>query len=116
MRRFLIALFVSACCLGQAGAAVRIKDVTSLRGARDAQLIGYGLVIGLQGTGDFLRNSPFTDQSLQSMLERMGLNMRGNSLRNKNVAAVLVTTDMPLGVDAGQRLDVTVSSLGTPPR
>jgi flagellar P-ring protein precursor FlgI len=105
-------LFVSAYCLGQTTAAVRIKDVTSLRGARDAQLIGYGLVIGLQGTGDSLRNSPFTDQSLQSMLERMGLNMRGNSLRNKNVAAVLVTTDMPLGVDAGQRLDVTVSSLG----
>jgi len=112
MRRALIALFVLAACLANASAAVRIKDVTSLRGARDAQLIGYGLVIGLQGTGDSLRNAPFTDQSLQSMLDRMGLNMRGASLRNKNVAAVLVTTDLPLGVDAGQRLDVTVSSLG----
>ena len=112
MRRALLVLFVWACCLTPAAAAVRIKDVTSLRGARDAQLTGYGLVIGLQGTGDSLRNAPFTDQSLQSMLDRMGLNMRGASLRNKNVAAVLVTTDLPLGVDAGQRLDVTVSSLG----
>jgi len=112
MRRALLVLFVWACCLTPAGAAVRIKDVTSLRGARDAQLTGYGLVIGLQGTGDSLRNAPFTDQSLQSMLDRMGLNMRGASLRNKNVAAVLVTADLSLGVDAGQRLDVTVSSLG----
>jgi flagellar P-ring protein precursor FlgI len=112
MRRGLVVLFVWACCLIPAAAAVRIKDVTSLRGARDAQLTGYGLVIGLQGTGDSLRNAPFTDQSLQSMLDRMGLAMRGAALRNKNVAAVLVTADLPLGVDAGQRLDVTVSSLG----
>ena len=112
MRRFLFALLVVAAAIVDAGAAVRIKDVTSLRGARDAQLVGYGLVIGLQGTGDSLRNSPFTDQSLQSMLDRMGLSMRGASLRNKNVAAVLVTTDLAVGTDAGQRLDVTVSSLG----
>ena len=91
---------------------MRIKDVTSLRGARDLQLIGYGLVVGLQGTGDSLRNAPFTDQALQSMLDRMGLATRGNSLRNKNVAAVIVTADLALGADAGQRLDVTVSSLG----
>ena len=82
MKRALLALFVWTCCLIQAGAAVRIKDITSLRGARDAQLIGYGLVIGLQGTGDSLRNAPFTDQSLQSMLDLLGLNMRGASLRN----------------------------------
>ena len=69
MRRFLGAFLI---CLAafEATAAVRIKDVTSLRGARDAQLIGYGLVIGLQGTGDSLRNAPFTDQALQSMLDR----------------------------------------------
>ncbi len=112
MKRALLALFVWTCCLLPAGAAVRIKDVTSLRGSRDAQLLGYGLVIGLQGTGDSLRNAPFTDQSLQSMLDRLGLNMRGASLRNKNVAAVLVTTDLAVGVDSGQRVDVTVSSLG----
>jgi flagellar P-ring protein precursor FlgI len=111
MRALVASLFLLANLVG-AQAAVRIKDVTSLRGARDAQLIGYGLVIGLQGTGDSLRNAPFTDQALQSMLDRMGLAMRGNSLRNKNVAAVIVTADLPLGVDSGQRLDVTVSSLG----
>ncbi len=111
MRALALLLFVLA-SLTPALAGVRIKDVTSLRGARDSQLIGYGLVIGLQGTGDSLRNAPFTDQALQSMLDRMGLAMRGNSLRNKNVAAVIVTADLPLGMDAGQRLDVTVSSLG----
>ena len=64
MRRLLIALLVCA-LVGPAAAAVRIKDVTALRGARDSQLIGYGLVIGLQGTGDTLRNAPFTQQALQ---------------------------------------------------
>ena len=112
MRIIVLALFLLVASLGAALAGVRIKDVTSLRGARDAQLIGYGLVIGLQGTGDSLRNAPFTDQALQSMLDRLGLTVRGSSLRNKNVAAVIVTADMPLGTDAGQRLDVTVSSLG----
>ena len=95
-----------------ASAVVRIKDVTSLRGQRDNQLIGYGLVIGLQGTGDTLRNVPFTEQSIQSMLDRMGLNARGSALRNRNVAAVIVTSDLPSGIEAGQRIDVTVSSLG----
>ncbi|MDE3175874.1 MAG: flagellar basal body P-ring protein FlgI [Pseudomonadota bacterium] len=112
MRRALAILLLALAFVAQAGAAVRIKDTTSLRGARDAQLVGYGLVIGLQGTGDSLRNAPFTDQALQSMLERLGLAMRGSSLRNKNVAAVIVTADLPYGMDAGQRLDVTVSSLG----
>jgi flagellar P-ring protein precursor FlgI len=111
MRALLAALLLLASLLG-ADAAVRIKDVTSLRGARDAQLIGYGLVVGLQGTGDSLRNAPFTNHALQSMLEQMGLAMRGNAMGNKNVAAVIVTADMPLGMDPGQRLDVTVSSLG----
>ena len=112
MTRVAVALMCLLAAVASAGAAVRIKDVTSLRGARDLQLIGYGLVVGLQGTGDSIRNAPFTDQALQSMLDRMGLAMRGNSLRNKNVAAVIVTADLALGVDAGQRLDVTVSSLG----
>ena len=97
---------------GAASAAVRIKDVTSLRGQRDFQLIGYGLVIGLAGSGDTLRNIPFTEQSIQSMLDRLGINARGSSLRNRNVAAVIVTADFPGGMEAGQRLDVTVSALG----
>ncbi len=112
MMRALLALLLVLTSLGHALAAVRIKDVTQLRGVTDAQLIGYGLVVGLQGTGDSMRNAPFTDHALQSMLSQMGLTVRSNSLRNKNVAAVIVTADMPLGMDAGQRLDVTVSSLG----
>lgn len=111
MRALALAL-VLCLAFGVASAAVRIKDVTSLRGARDNQLIGYGLVVGLQSTGDTLRNVPFTEQAIQSMLDRMGLNMRGSSLRNRNVAAVIVTADFPSGLDIGQRLDVTVSALG----
>jgi len=114
MRRLVVALL--ACLMAaQAAAGVRIKDITSLRGARDSQLIGYGLVIGLQGTGDTLRNVPFTEQALQSMLDRMGVNVRGVTLRNRNVAAVIVTADLPAGTDAGRRLDVTVSALGDAP-
>jgi len=112
MKRALISLILLIASATAAGAAVRIKDVTSLRGQHNAQLIGYGLVIGLQGTGDSLRNAPFTDQALQSMLDRLGVSMHGTSLRNKNVAAVIATADLPLGADAGERIDVTVSALG----
>lgn len=91
---------------------VRIKDVTTVKGVRDNQLVGYGLVIGLQGTGDSLRNSPFTEQSLQSMLDRMGVNIRGDTPRSKNVAAVIVTAQLPAFIGAGSKIDVTVSSLG----
>ncbi|RIY01895.1 flagellar basal body P-ring protein FlgI [Aureimonas flava] len=91
---------------------VRIKDVTTIKGVRDNQLVGYGLVIGLQGTGDSLRNSPFTEQSLQSMLDRMGVNVRGANPRTRNVAAVIVTADLPAFAGIGSRIDVSVSSLG----
>ena len=111
MRAFFFALLIFALA-APAAAAVRIKDVTSLRGARDRQLIGYGLVVGLQGTGDTLRNVPFTEQSIQSMLDHMGINVRSSALRNRNVAAVIVTTELPTGMDAGLRLDVSVSALG----
>ncbi len=90
----------------------RIKDVTSVQGVRENQLIGYGLVVGLSGTGDSLRNAPFTEQAMQSMLDRLGINTRGNQLRPKNVAAVLVTADLPAFTKPGSRIDVTVSSLG----
>lgn len=93
-------------------AATRIKDVASVQGVRDNQLIGYGLVMGLQGTGDTLRNSQFTEQSLQSMLDRMGVNVRDINLRTRNVAAVIVTADLPPFVGAGSRIDVTVTSMG----
>ena len=95
-----------------AHAAVRIKDIAQIEGIRDNQLIGYGLVIGLQGTGDTLRNAPFTEQSIQSMLDRLGINVRNTSLRTRNVAAVLVTADLPPFMNRGQRIDITVSSMG----
>jgi flagellar P-ring protein precursor FlgI len=111
MRAILTAFALVLFC-APVGAAVRIKDVTTLRGVHDDQLIGYGLVVGLQGSGDTLRNTPFTEQAIQSMLDRMGINARGAALRNRNVAAVMVTADLPSGTEAGLRLDVTVSSLG----
>lgn len=111
-----IALIVLLCAALPAGAAVRIKDITAVQGVRENQLVGYGLVVGLQGTGDSLTNSIFTAQSLQSMLDRMGINVRGNSrgqvLRTRNIAAVLVTADLPAFIRPGARIDVTVSSLG----
>ena len=71
-----------------------------------------GWCIGLNGTGDSLRNSPFTEQSLQSMLDRMGINVRNAKARTRNVAAVIVTADLPAFIGKGSRIDVTVSSLG----
>src|ERR1700743_3265376 len=96
----------------QAFAPVGIKDIASVRGVRDNQLIGYGLVVGLQGTGDTLNNSPFTQQAIQNMFDRMGLIVRASNWRNRNVAAVIVTADMPPAVTIGSRIDITVSSLG----
>ncbi len=108
-----VALAAVACLLGwQALAATRIKDIVSVQGVRANQLVGYGLVIGLNGTGDSLRNSPFTEQSLQSMLDRMGINVRNSKMRTRNVAAVIVTADLPAFAGQGARIDVTVSSLG----
>ncbi len=94
------------------GPVSRIKDIAALQSARDNQLIGYGLVIGLQGTGDSLRNSPFTEQSIRAMLENLGIATRGGQARAKNVAAVIVTANLPPFVKSGARIDVTVSSMG----
>jgi flagellar P-ring protein FlgI len=101
-----------------AGAAVpawatsRIKDLANIEGVRQNQLIGYGLVVGLNGTGDTLNNIPFTRQSLQAMLERLGVNVRGAQMRTGNVAAVMVTANLPAFATQGTRMDVTVSALG----
>src|SRR5258707_240711 len=73
----------------------RIKDLANIEGVRQNQLIGYGLVVGLNGTGDTLNNIPFTRQSLQAMLERLGVNIRGQTIRTGNVAAVMVTANLP---------------------
>jgi flagellar P-ring protein precursor FlgI len=111
--RQLLLLAGLLCCLAQAvNAETRIKDIVAVQGVRANQLIGYGLVIGLNGTGDTLRNSPFTEQSLQSMLDRMGINVRNSKARTRNVAAVIVTAELPAFVGKGARIDVTVSSLG----
>jgi len=97
---------------GNVLADVRIKDISSIREARSNQLIGYGLVAGLKGTGDSLRSAPFTDQSMTSMLERMGVNIRGLGARTRNIAAVMVTAELPPFAVAGNRIDITVTSLG----
>jgi len=93
-------------------AATRIKDIIDVEGVRDNMLVGYGLVVGLNGTGDSLNNSPFTEQSLIGMLERMGVNTRGTNLRTRNVAAVMVTATLPPYAASGTRIDVSVSAMG----
>jgi len=95
-----------------AQAASRIKDLANVEGVRQNQLIGYGLVVGLNGTGDTINNSPFTKQSLTAMLERLGVNIRGQTLRTGNVAAVMVTSNLPAFSTQGTHIDVTVSALG----
>ncbi|MGL4395221.1 MAG: flagellar basal body P-ring protein FlgI [Hyphomicrobium sp.] len=110
--RWLTAVFFLALLSCDVMAQSRIKDIAGVRGVRDNQLVGYGLVIGLNGTGDSLRNAPFTDQSIQSMLDRMGVNVRNANARTRNVAAVIVTADMPAFVGPGSRIDATISSLG----
>jgi len=93
-------------------APARIKDIVDMEGVRENQLVGYGLVVGLNGTGDRLNNSPFTKQSLQSMLERLGVNTQGENVRTANVAAVMVTANLPPFATQGSRMDVAVSALG----
>ncbi len=97
-----------------AGAQVRIKDIADVEGIRENQLVGYGLVVGLNGTGDKLDSSVFTKQSLIGMLERLGVNTRdqAGALKTKNVAAVMVTADLPAFARTGSRIDVSISALG----
>lgn len=97
---------------GQA-ATSRIKDVVEIEGVRENFLVGYGLVVGLAGTGDALRNAPFTGQSLEAMLERLGVNTRDARLNTKNVAAVMVTAKLPPFAAAGSEMDATVSAMGS---
>ncbi len=93
---------------------VRIKDIADVEGIRENQLVGYGLVVGLNGTGDRLDNAVFTRQSLIGMLERLGVNTRDQEtkLQTKNVAAVMVTATLPAFARGGSRIDVSVSALG----
>ena len=114
LRPALVALVLTllTCAASTASATSRIKDLASIEGIRQNQLIGYGLVVGLNGTGDTLNNTPFTKQSLQGMLERLGVNIRGQQIRTGNVAAVMVTANLPPFATQGTRIDVTASALG----
>ncbi|MGO4851681.1 flagellar basal body P-ring protein FlgI [Phaeovulum sp. W22_SRMD_FR3] len=96
-----------------AGAApIRIKDLVEFDGVRGNDLVGYGLVVGLNGTGDGLRNAPFTEEIMSNVLERLGVNVTGEQFRPKNVAAVLVTATLPPFARAGSQIDITVSAIG----
>jgi flagellar P-ring protein precursor FlgI len=95
-----------------AAARSRIKDIVDFEGVRENMLVGYGIVVGLAGTGDTLDNSPFTKQSLSAMLERLGVNTRDAKLNTKNVAAVMVTAKLPAFAATGSPTDVAVSALG----
>jgi flagellar P-ring protein FlgI len=91
---------------------VRIKDLVEFDGVRGNDLVGYGLVVGLNGTGDGIRNAPFTEEIMANLLERLGANVTGEEFRPKNVAAVFVTAQLPPFARAGTRIDVTVSAIG----
>ncbi|GJD43255.1 Flagellar P-ring protein [Methylobacterium cerastii] len=109
-----LVLAVALLVLGGSSAMAlsRVKDLAQIEGVRANQLVGYGIVVGLNGTGDTLNNIPFTKQSLQAMLERLGVNTRGATMRTQNLAAVMVTASLPPFAAQGTRIDVTVSSLG----
>ena len=109
-RLFALVLLALACIgltAGPAAARSRIKDIVSFEGVRQNKLVGYGLVVGLNGTGDSLRNAPFTRQSLNAMLERLGVNTRDANMDTKNVAAVMVTAELPAFAAPGAQVDVS---------
>jgi flagellar P-ring protein precursor FlgI len=110
----LIALLIALTATLPAGAQVRIKDIADVEGVRENQLIGYGLVVGLNNTGDKLDTNVFTRESLVGMLERLGVNTRDQvtKLETKNIAAVMVTAELPAFARSGSRIDVAISSLG----
>lgn len=110
MIRFLLALILSASAA--VAEPIRIKDLVEFDGVRGNDLVGYGLVVGLNGTGDGLRNAPFTEEIMANLLERLGANVTGEEFRPKNVAAVFVTAQLPPFARAGGRIDVTVSAIG----
>lgn len=105
-------MFLGLAIQQPAHANSRIKDIIDFEGVRDNLLVGYGLVVGLNGTGDDLTNSAFTRQSLVGMLERLGINTRDVTLKTKNVAAVMVTATLPSFTRQGTRIDVSVAALG----
>lgn len=116
MKHFLTALLRAFCIALLAFPAyagpIRIKDLVEFDGVRGNDLVGYGLVVGLNGTGDGIRNAPFTEEIMSNILERLGVNITGEQFRPKNVAAVFVTASLPPFSRAGGQIDVTVSAIG----
>jgi flagellar P-ring protein precursor FlgI len=110
-----LALIISLAFFGATVASaqsVRVKDLVEVDGVRSNDLVGYGLVVGLNGTGDGLRNAPFTEEIMTNILERLGVNVTGEQFRPRNVAAVFVTGRLPAFARAGSQIDVTVSAIG----
>src|SRR5512143_2255720 len=113
LRASVMAVIVELAVAGSQAHAQRVKDLTQVQGVRTNQLVGYGLVVGLDGTGDQTTQTPFTTQSITNMLMQMGVNLPpGTNMQLKNVAAVMVTADLPPFAQAGQDIDITVSSMG----
>ena len=108
IRALVLCLLLAPPCLANS----RVKDIADFEGVRDNLLVGYGLVVGLDGSGDSLRNSAFTEESLKAMLERLGVSTRGLDLKTKNLAAVMVTATLPPFARQGSRVDVAVSAPG----
>ena len=112
MKWLLAPLFFLLLTFSASAANVRIKDLVEVDGVRGNDLVGYGLVVGLNGTGDGIRNAPFTEEIMSNILERLGVNVTGEQFRPQNVAAVLVTAELPPFARSGSRIDVTVSAIG----
>jgi flagellar P-ring protein precursor FlgI len=112
VQKFVIAALATLLAAEPALALSRVKDLVSVEGIRENMLVGYGLVVGLNGSGDSLKNAPFTQQSIQTMLERMGVNTRGQTMQTKNTAAVMVTAKLPAFAANGTGVDVSVSAMG----
>src|SRR5215469_4453106 len=116
LRLGLVLILAGLALPGGALAGSRIKDIVAFEGVRDNLLVGYGLVVGLNNTGDSLQNAPFTKQSIQSMLERLGVSTKGPAatalLNTKNVAAVMVTARLSPFAATGAQIDATVSAMG----
>lgn len=112
--RLLLALFSALIIVTSipAMAQSRIRDVVDVEGVRQNDLVGYGIVVGLNGTGDSVRNAPFTEDTLLHMLERLGVNVQGEEIRPNNVAAVYVTAALPAFARNGSTIDISVSSIG----
>jgi flagellar P-ring protein precursor FlgI len=110
----LISVTVAFCLLSTQAVAgeIRVKDLVEFEGVRGNDLVGYGLIVGLNGTGDGIRNAPFTEEIMSNLLERLGVNVTGEDYRPKNVAAVFVTAALPPFARAGSKIDVTVSAIG----